>query len=156
MHDLNKLVPVVVLGEKREFLGRVGPVLGLAHEDGGGVDPKNRVVAGDGRERKIGPTLGIEDGEQPLHVSNRRFEKVRDLSKIGGGGIENTWRSTPLGTLEVLGHVSNDLGQIGLWSGAFDPGEADRRRLRERLDRAGQIGEDSVRSSFNRVRSKHF
>jgi hypothetical protein len=86
MHDLNKLVPVVVLGEKREFLGRVGPVLGLAHEDGGGVDPKNRVVAGDGRERKIGPTLGIEDGEQPLHVSNRRFEKVRDLSKIGGGG----------------------------------------------------------------------
>ena len=47
---------------------------------------ENRVVAGDGRERKIGPTLGIEDGEQPLHVSNRRFEKVRDLSEIGCGG----------------------------------------------------------------------
>ena len=72
-HDLNKLVPVVVLSERREFLGRVGPVLGLAYEDGGGVGPnlgENRVIAGDGKERKIGPTLGIEDGEQPLHVSN--------------------------------------------------------------------------------------
>uniref|UniRef100_A0A2N9IAG4 Uncharacterized protein n=1 Tax=Fagus sylvatica TaxID=28930 RepID=A0A2N9IAG4_FAGSY len=119
MHDLNKLVPVVVLGEKREFLGGVGPVLGLAHEDGGGVDPKNRVVAGDGRERKIGPTLGIEDGEQPLHVSNRRFEKNRRFETFRKSAvvvIENTWRSTPLGTLEVLGHVSNDSGQIGLWS----------------------------------------
>ena len=88
-HDLNKLVPVIVLSERREFLGRVSLVLGLAYEDGGGVGPnpgENRVIAGDGKERKIGPTLGIEDGEQPLHVSNRRFEKVRDLSKIGGGG----------------------------------------------------------------------
>ena len=88
MYDLNKLVPVVV-GERREFLGRLGPVLGLAHEDGGGMglNPgENWVVAGDGRERKIGPTLGIEDGEQALRISNRRFEKVRDLSKIGSGG----------------------------------------------------------------------
>ena len=110
-HDLNKLVPIVVLGERREFLGRVGPVLGLAHEDGGGVGPnpgENRVVVGDGRERKIGPTLGIEDGEQPLHVSNRRFEKVRDLSKIGGGGDR-----TPGGVRRCE--------RVGLWSEAFDP-----------------------------------
>ena len=51
-----------------------------------GLNPgENWVVAGDGREIKIGPTLGIEDGEQALHISNRRFEKVRDLSKIRGG-----------------------------------------------------------------------
>ena len=88
VHDLNKLVPVVVLGEIHEFLGCIGPVLGLAHEDGGGVGPnpgENQFIAGDGKERKIGPTLRIEDGEQPLHISNRRFEKVRDLSKIRGG-----------------------------------------------------------------------
>ena len=102
MYDLNKLVPVLVLGEKREFLGRVGPVLGLAHEDGGGVDPKNRVIAGDGRERKIGPTLGIEDGEQPLHVSskiregsrpfeNRRWWDREHLAEYAAGHARGSW-----------------------------------------------------------------
>ena len=49
--------------------------------------------------------------------------------------IENTWRSTSLGTLEVLGHVSNDSGSDWTMerSVAFDPSEADRRRLRERF-----------------------
>jgi hypothetical protein len=86
----------------------------LAHEDGGGVGPnpgENQVVASDGRERKIGPTLRIEDGEQALHVSNRRFETFRKSAVVV---IEITWRSMPLGTLKVLGHVSNDSGQIGL------------------------------------------
>ena len=144
MHDLNRLVPVVVLGERREFLGRVCPVLGLAHEDDGDVGPNPgeiRVIAGDGRERKIGPSESKMESNHftsPIEDS-RRFETFRKSTVVV---VENTWRSTPLGTLEVLGHINNNSGQIGLWSGA------------EHLTQAGQIGEDSERGSTGLVRSE--
>ena len=118
--DLNRLVPIVVLGERREFLGCVCPVLGLAHEDGGSVGPNPgeiRVVAGDGRERKIGPSESKMERNHftsPIEDS-RRFETFQKSAVVV---VENTWQSTPLGMLEVLGHVNNDSGQIGLWSGA--------------------------------------
>ena len=79
---MNKLVPVVVLGERREFLGRVGPILGLAHEDGGGVGPnpgENGVVAGNGRKRKI----RIEE----IMLFSRLQSKIRE----GSRPFENRW-----------------------------------------------------------------
>jgi hypothetical protein len=90
-----------------------------------------RVVAGDGRERKIGPSGSkMENNHFTSPIEDlRRFETFRKSAVVV---VENTWRSTPLGTLEVLGHVNNDSGQIGLWSGA------------EHLTQAGQIGEDSA------------
>ncbi|GMY12057.1 hypothetical protein FCV25MIE_07296 [Fagus crenata] len=80
--------------------------------------------------------LGIEDGEQPLHVSNRRFEKVRDLSKIGGGGGREHLAEYAAGHARGSWPRQQRFGSDRTVerSGAFDPGGADRRRLRERLD----------------------
>lgn len=53
--------------------------------DSGYVGPnpsENGVVAGDGWKREIG---GVEDGEEPFHVSDRGFQKVGDFPEVGGG-----------------------------------------------------------------------
>ena len=74
--DLNKLVPVIVLGKRHELLGRVDPVLGLAHGDGGSVGPnprENQVIAGNGKERKI----EIEE----IMLFSRLQSKIREGSR---------------------------------------------------------------------------
>uniref|UniRef100_A0A2N9F4I3 Uncharacterized protein n=1 Tax=Fagus sylvatica TaxID=28930 RepID=A0A2N9F4I3_FAGSY len=149
------LVPVVVLGERREFLGRVCPVLGLAHEDGGGVGPNPgeiRVVAGDGRERKIGPS---ESKMENNHFTSpiEDFEKVRDLSKIGGGGGREHLAEYAAGHARGSWPRQQRFGSDRTVerSGAFDPRRGRSEKTQREARRGGLDRRRLSRSILNRI-----
>lgn len=151
--DDDLLVPVVVEGEGGELVGGVDPGLDLAHLNGGdeGPDPgHDRIVAGDGREGEIG-SVGVEDGEEPLHVADGGLKKVRDLAKISGRGDgEDLAEDAAVlaladeseGAVEVLHDVGDDSADGALVDGGGGGGYPNRgaEHLGEAVNLLGELG----------------
>lgn len=121
--------------------------------DSGYVRPdpaENWVVAGDRRQGEVG-AVGLEHGEKPLHVSDGRFQKVRDFPEIGGGGYGEDLSEDPTvlafpdqsqSPVEVLRHVSDNSADGSLVEGLSGGGDSDggSEHLGEAVDLLGEVG----------------